>query len=402
MNKTKMALAAILSLSATTLIAANNENTQADSIQDAIGSGKVSVNLRYRAEDVSQDNLLDDALASTLRSRLTFKTKTFQDFTALAEIDNVSSVGSDDNYNSLRNGVGTRSVVADPDATDINQIALSYTGFDKTKVTYGRQRINLGNQRFVGGVAWRQNEQTYDGFTIQNSSIANSKLSYGYMYNVNSILDGNVKTDNHLFDYNWSGSNLFNLSAYAYLLDFKNSPDASTSTIGARINNSKKSTSNFLWAVEYANQSDYADSSKDLDSNYYSLEGGYKTKQWTTKLGREVLSGDANVSGLAFQTPLATKHKFQGWADLFLGTPDAGIEDTYVAFNTQVAKNKIALIYHDFQAEATSADYGSEVDLVISRKLSNNYSVALKFADYSADDFAVDTRKIWLTLAAKY
>lgn len=401
MKTTRLTIAVIFALSSSATFADNN-NTQADSIKDAISSGKVSVNLRYRAEDVSQDNPLEDALASTLRSRITFNSKTFNDFSVLAEIDNVSIVGSDDNYNSLRNGIGSYSVVADPEATDINQIALSYTGFDNTKVTYGRQRINLGNQRFVGGVAWRQNEQTYDGLTIINNSLPNSKFTYGYTYNINSILDSNVKTNNHLLDYLWSGSNRFSLSTYAYLLDFKDNQNASTSTLGARIQNAKKSPSNFLWAAEFAKQSDYADSNKDLSANYYLLEGGYKTKQWTTKLGREVLSGDASNSGLGFQTPLATKHKFQGWADLFLGTPDAGVEDTYVSINTQWAGNKIGLTYHDFQAEAASTDYGSEIDFVISRKISKNYSVALKYADYSADDFAVDTRKIWLTLGAKY
>jgi hypothetical protein len=29
-------------------------------------------------------------------------------------------------------------------------------------LTLGRQRINLDDQRFVGSVGWRQNEQTFD------------------------------------------------------------------------------------------------------------------------------------------------------------------------------------------------------------------------------------------------
>ena len=32
---------------------------------------------------------------------------------------------------------------------------------------------------------------------------------------------------------------------------------------------------------------------------------------------------------MALQTPLATLHKFNGWADLFLTTPNAGLEDAY-------------------------------------------------------------------------
>ena len=48
------------------------------------------------------------------------------------------------------------------------------------------------------------------------------------------------------------------------------------------------------------------------------------------KAGYEVLEG-APTGGLAFVTPLATLHKFQGWADKFLATPASGIEDAYIA-----------------------------------------------------------------------
>src|SRR3546814_15260492 len=51
-----------------------------------------------------------------------------------------------------------------------------------------------------------------------------------------------------------------------------------------------------------------------LDWQTFSLNGNY-----------EVLGSDAGV--FAFQTPLATLHKFQGWADLFLTTPSAGVRD---------------------------------------------------------------------------
>src|SRR3546814_1461069 len=51
-----------------------------------------------------------------------------------------------------------------------------------------------------------------------------------------------------------------------------------------------------------------------LDWQTFSLNGNY-----------EVLGSDAGV--FAFQTPLATLHKFQGWADLFLTTHSAGVRD---------------------------------------------------------------------------
>jgi hypothetical protein len=75
--------------------------------------------------------------------------------------------------------------------------------------------------------------------------------------------------------------------------------------------------------------------------------------------GSEFLSGDANKTGQSYTTPLATLHKFNGWADQFLGTPDDGLEDAYVKFSTKLADYKLTVMYHDFSAEDSGNDYGS-------------------------------------------
>ena len=41
---------------------------------------------------------------------------------------------------------------------------------------------------------------------------------------------------------------------------------------------------------------------------------------------------------------------------------------------------------------------GSELDLMVSRKFHNIYSVGLKYALYNADTFATDTEKFWLSM----
>ena len=74
-------------------------------------------------------------------------------------------------YNSTRNGITDRPVVADPTGTDVNQALILYRGIDSTLIRAGRQRINLDNQRFVGAVGWRQNDQTYDGISLSNTSL---------------------------------------------------------------------------------------------------------------------------------------------------------------------------------------------------------------------------------------
>lgn len=99
-----------------------------------------------------------------------------------------------------------------------------------------------------------------------------------------------------------------------------------------------------------------------------------------------------------FRTPLATLHKFQGWADMFLTTPNGGIEDTYVGASVVFAGITAAAVWHDFEAEDGNSPYGEELDLSLTRKFGQYLTGMLKYADYDADNLAVDTRKVWVQL----
>ena len=98
---------------------------------------------------------------------------------------------------------------------------------------------------------------------------------------------------------------------------------------------------------------------------------------------------------------MATLHKFNGWADLFLTTPAAGLEDTYVSIGSKFDGVKLLpglnaqLVYHDFNSARGDLDYGTEWDASIGFKI-RSVNLLVKYADYDARDFGVDTRKIWL------
>ncbi len=153
---------------------------------DAVTGGKAHLEFRYRLEAVDQDPFADDALASTLRSRLNYVTGDWHGFSAFMEADNVTVLGDDDTYNSTTNGVTDRPVVADPEYTEVNQAYLQYK-FGSFTGLLGRQRIMLDNQRFVGNVGWRQNEQTYDAVTLKSSALSKTQLHYSYISNINRI-----------------------------------------------------------------------------------------------------------------------------------------------------------------------------------------------------------------------
>jgi len=135
---------------------------------------------------------------------------------------------------------------------------------------------------------------------------------------------------------------------------------------------------------------------------YFMVEGGYNFDKFSAKIGFESLGSDNNVG---FATPLATAHKFNGWADQFLGTPGVGLQDIYLALSTKIMGGGLTVAYHDFSADEGSADLGSEIDAVYAKGFAKNYKAGIKLASYSAGDAGtgkVDTNKLWLFVSASF
>lgn len=381
-----------------------------DQLSNAVSEGSIKLDLRYRLENVDDDDFDKDANASTLRTRVTVQSGMVGAFSASAEFDNVSEIGKD-NYNSTANGNTDRPVVADPKGTDINQAWLRY-GHADAYGAYGRQRIVHANQRFVGGVAWRQNEQTYDGFRLFYNGDGGLTLDYAYVYNVNRIFgpDDSVSQpadlhgENHLARVDYRFSDDHTLSAFIYALDV----DEDTSYApGKTVGNSSDT-----YGVEYvgkfgpvkakaayASQSEAGNSPLDYDAEYYMVEGAINFATINFNLGYEVLGSDNNVG---FKTPYATLHLFQGWADKFLATPDDGIEDFYLGAKGALGSVKLGAYYHDFSAEDSSEDFGTEWNLVGTLPINKQFSTALHYANFSSDsDRYSDAQKVWFTLQLK-
>jgi hypothetical protein len=388
---------------------AQAEATWGDSLSTAVSDGKASLDFRYRFENVDQDGIKKDATANTLRSRITLETAPLSGFSALIEIDDVTNIGSDD-YNSFSNGNTQYPVIADPEGTDINQGYFKYAGEDFAGIL-GRQRINHGNQRFIGGVSWRQNEQTYDGLRGTWAPMETLKLDLSYVNDVSRIFgpdDGvqpaDLKGDNYFLRANYQMAPNHKLAAYGYWLDFD--PQRGYAS-GKTVDNSGDTygveySGKFDWFsidAAYATQSDAGDSTLSYDADYYLIELGANFGGLGFKGGYEVLGGD---NGVGFKTPLATLHKFQGWADKFLSTPGDGIEDLYVGVNGKLGPVKMAAIYHDFQAEDSNADFGTEIDLVATWPINKQFSIQAKYAAFDADSIRyTDTDKAWVTLQLK-
>jgi len=384
-----------------------------DSLAKAFEDDLVGLSFRYRYEFVDEDDFAKDANASTLRTRLSIAPR-LTNWGFLVEIDNISFIGND-RFNSTRNGVTDRPIVADPKGTDLNQALIKYTGFEGTEIILGRQRINRINQRFIGGVSWRQNEQTYDSISIAHRFTDRFDAYYSYIAEVRRIygpdsgapaaeLDSNV----NLLDASYDFGSKAKLFGYAYLMDFDDEDALSNISLGARLTGTfqLQESLGLNYAGEFAYQEDYGDNPVAYNANYYLLEGSLDWTSISLKVGYEVLEG-GNAPGKAFRTPLATLHIFQGRADELVvpgtfGAPADGVRDLYFIATVKALKGRFVLAYHDFGSDINSGALGTELDFEASWSFADHYSVLLSFATYDADTFSFDSQKAWLMLTAAF
>ena len=372
--------------------------------------------VRYRYEYVDQDGIANGADASTFRVRLGASYSPIDKLSFLAELEANTPLGGED-YNSTTNGKTTYPVVADPDSTELNRAQVTFTGIPNTAVTFGRQRIILDNARFIGNVGWRQNEQTFDSLLVTNNSINDFTLKAGYIWNVHRIFGS--QSDNRKFDANntwifngrYTGFEHVTLVGYGYLLDIDENSALSSQTLGFRATGKHPINDgyNLVYTAEYAHQTDRANNTNNLSANYWRGELGMSYKRFSVVAGYESLEGNG-TAGSAFQTPLATLHGQNGWADKFLTTPDNGLDDITlkVTYKYDAPENdimgdvKFVAVYHDFSAENNGTDYGTEWDFAVGAKFFDTLDVKVKYADYNKDSLYTDTEKFWFQVGMKF
>ncbi|MHA1570836.1 MAG: alginate export family protein [Alphaproteobacteria bacterium] len=382
-----------------------------DDIASLFTEGKIIADARYRYEFVDQDGIAKKANAHTARLRLGYLTGTFMGFQGLLEGEGVARLGSR-RFNDTVKGTAGFPVVADPNNLEANRYWISNQSIPDTKIKVGRQRILLDNVRYVGNVGWRQNEQTFDAVRIDNSSIDDVEATYAYLWLINRIFGedsrvGDFETESHIINVSYSGLSLGKLTGYGYILDIGEAPALSSKTFGLRLAGKKPLDDDWslLYTAEAAWQTDHATNPNSDNFTYLFVEPGIAYGSAVAKLGYERLDGDGNS---AFQTPLATLHAFQGWADKFLSTPANGMNDVYLKLGYTATGlgpldgTKITGVFHDFSAVEGSAHYGNELDVVVSRKFFDYFTVGAKYAFFNADDVLTDTHKFWFWIGAKY
>jgi len=388
---------------------------------DSVKAGKPLTNFRLRYENVDQDGKAEEADAFTLRSLVGWQTAPWHNFSIAAQVINVA-VFNDDYDNRDKNlpepGKGAYPIVVDPDDTDINQLFVEWTGIRNTKFRLGRQSVKLDNVRFVGNVEFRQVMQVFDGIAVENKGLLPNTTTYLAHYEGLKQINTQYRQANvEIANLKYGISPSENLVGYSYLIDWEDG-DAlkatSSKTFGARLDGARVINPDWkvLYTAEYAKQDDYKDGNDNIDSHYLRLGGGAMYGTWYARIDHEILSSNDGLS--AFQTPLGTNHLFQGWADLFLTTPNAGIKDTFVSFGGKVFDIALSGEYHVFKSDedfttpsgaGTGDKYGTELDLAAAYSY-KKWMGKVEYAKFNEDDLLGataatrkrDTEKLWLTV----
>lgn len=393
------------------MAAASFPAVAAENLGEAFTEGKFGYSFRWRLEDVDQDPLPNNAFAMPLRARINFQTADLSGFSLKAEVDYVFNFGIED-FNA--GGGNTPNppgypVIADPSGEDLNQLFLQYKSNGGGQFRLGRQRIIFDNARFVGNVGWRQNEQTYDSVSVGFKTDGGPNLQYAYVDNVNRIFGdevnaGDQKQNTHLFNAALPVGSIGKLTAYYYSIDNKDVASLSNNTLGVRFAGKiGKDNPTIAYGLEYATQNQNANNPVAYDADYFRADLSATFTRTTIYAGYESLEGDSTKAGQAFRTPLATLHAFNGWADKFLATPDAGLNDIFFGAKGKVGAWKWNLLYHDFSAQSGSGSFGTEIDGSIGTKFKENYGILFKVAKFDTSSPAYgDTTKFWIQLTANF
>jgi hypothetical protein len=395
----------------------------ANSLSEAITDGKYKANFRLRYENVDQEGKAENAEAFTLRSLIGYETKAFHGFSVNAEVYGVSPLN--DNYNDLDKGVTSPSrakypAIADPEEYDFHQLYIQWANTENN-VKLGRQGMILDDWRFVGDVRFRQNWAVFNGLSFMNKSLSNTAVNLAHYAQVKQITTKIQDADIEIANVKYAITPTTSLTGYGYLIDWNGSAmkASSNKTFGLRLDGSQKVDGQWkvLYTAEYAKQDNYKDGSNLIDNYYYRAGAGAGYGDWFVRVDQEKLSG--NADGKAFQTQLGTNHLFQGWADVFLVTPNEGIKDTMLIAGGKLMGATIKSEYHWINSDrnftkvggGTGDKYGIEFDLGVYYTFTKQISSSMEYANFKEDDKYLakagnprkpDIEKIWLTVTYNF
>ena len=400
---------------AAALFALLASTAQADTLTNAISGGQVNLDFRPRYEFMSQANK-NDASAFTVQTLLGLASKPVAGISVDLQFINVAGIVHQ--YNSLRNGKTAYALIPDPEETNVNQVYLQYAGIPALRLRAGRQEINLDDERFVGAVGFRQTPQSFDAVSVQGEALPDLTLYGAYIWRIKNIIDENVPSQTFLSAASWTPSPLLHAQAFGYWYGNQahssipgaaacflagNAQVCNSATLGARVQGiiPLGDALHIPYDLSYAKQLPYDGGSAAVNAPYYHVGVGLTLPEFWLHADYMVM-GTNSQGSYGFQTPLATKHAFNGWAEVFLTTPLNGLRSLYFTLGGKLIGTQLAAIYYDFQADRGGAQYGHELDLSATHAFSKHWSAGAQYADYQRTNYGMNTEGTWVFVTAKF
>lgn len=383
---------------------------------------RYSADVRIRYGNIN-DNINKDANTLTGRLLITLRTPQVGNFRAVFAAEHVNDFGINTYNDGGTNGQFEYATEVDPSGTELDEAFIEYKG-EAALIRYGRQYINHGAlpQRYLGTVAWRQNHQTYDAFSIDAKFAEKFRFELALVEKAYRVF-GRDHPSRAIREWDLDGiavrgtypiPNFADVTGYVYNLDFDDSALLSTRTIGFVAEGPCFADgAKFGWSgpckAEFAAQSALHESVGFDDLLYVhgsiGLDFSNFRKENTTgsvALLLTALEGDGLNS---FKTPLATLHGYAGAADKFLvNTPPDGLRDLEIRIKERILGWNVTVGLHRFDTTFSNLPtYGTEINIAATRTF-GKYKWILKFADYQANDewkplfYGIDATKLWATV----
>ncbi len=371
---------------------------------------------RYEYADV-KDNDLDAGQAFTSRVKLNasaglFGVEGLNANVGLIGVYDFGWRGENGFYQAADGEPVANDKVVDPATGMLSNLEVTYA-VNKTLFHAGRGQVNLDNQRFIGTVGWRQLERSYDTVFVADSTIPNLSVLAAYVYGFEGVVsNAQAKTATVLLHANYKVMDELSVTAYDYMI--ANFADIYGAALTGKV---PAGPAKISYRAEYAQEADntmtYGSEGpdNDVDAYYYNIDVSANVSGLIVGADYEFMSGADGKDKTTFVSPLGTNHKFNGWADVYLGGhAGTGLIDMNGKIG-YAAKGfgKVLAVYHQFVADVDVAgqdDMGSEIDVLYANAIPGVKGLKglLKGAFFSGGDIGQtnDVQKFWVQLDYKF
>ena len=322
-----------------------------------------------------------------LRTRIGVTAKIDKNTTAFVQFQDSRKLGDPESGN-----------LADREKVDVHQayLQVNHLWENGIGVRAGRFEVNFGNQRVFGGVGWHNVGRSWEGFmawhNIKHLTLTAFHLKKMELNNE----DGNRDYD--VFGL-YSHCNRYNVDLFAIA---EHDADLVSETsdknildrysVGTYFKRSFNSLDfEFNGVYQFGTMRDETEAETDIAAFMFTAEAGYT---FDSELNPKVAAGVDYTSGddeddnkyKAYNNLYYTGHKFRGYMDYFLGSPEYGLID--MMFRAKINPTEGWIIkgdfhyftatvdYSDFNSK-TSKDIGMEFDLTVATKRVAGVGVAV-------------------------